>query len=130
MLGLSSDSFRERTTMTNSEVNHLFNVTPGANFTSKVWPSRKNSNASNSLAWGLLLGISRLLAQTLLSCERISKKKKNAHSSNRSTQSNQVMLTKCLFKGQTGRLLDLAVQLNIGNFYFDQRMTCDSINYY
>lgn len=38
----------ESATTTNSEVNHLFNVTPGADFLGKVWPCRKESNASNS----------------------------------------------------------------------------------
>lgn len=45
-----SDSFRAResATTTNSEVNHLFNVTLGADFLGKVWPCRKKGNASNS----------------------------------------------------------------------------------
>lgn len=50
MLEQKSDSFRDResATTTNSEVNHLFNVTLGADFLGKVWPNTKKGNASNS----------------------------------------------------------------------------------
>lgn len=45
---LGSDSLKERNTVTKGKVNHLLNVTPGANITSKVCHCQKNSNASNS----------------------------------------------------------------------------------
>lgn len=48
MLKLGSDSLKERNTVTKGKVNHLLNVTPGANITSKVCHCQKNSNASNS----------------------------------------------------------------------------------
>lgn len=48
MFKLGSDSLKERNTVTKGKVNHLLNVTPGANITSKVCHCQKNSNASNS----------------------------------------------------------------------------------
>lgn len=44
MLKISSDSFKKRERpVTKAKVNHLFNVTPGANFTNKICHRRKNS---------------------------------------------------------------------------------------
>lgn len=50
MLEQKSDSFgaRESTATTNSEVNHLFDMTLGADFLGEIWPCRKKGNASNS----------------------------------------------------------------------------------
>lgn len=54
----------ERSTMTNSKVNHLFHVTPGAHFTNKVLHCGKNSNSTNSCPAALFLKFSGAFGQT------------------------------------------------------------------
>lgn len=54
----------ERNTTTNSKVNHLFNVTPGAHFTNKVLHCRKNSNSANSCPAALFLKFSGAFGRT------------------------------------------------------------------
>lgn len=76
MQKLGSDSLKERNTVTKGKVNHLLNVTPGANITSKVCHCRKNSNASNSecsveQSTQRRLAAARVVGENVLTYERL-----------------------------------------------------------